>query len=95
MVEVETPIKKITKMAKGAETDGAVEALDNDFLKTRVEDLNFSTRVAKALAGASIRTAGGLSRKHGSDLLTIDGLGEKGIKEIKDVLSRKGIALKD
>ena len=68
---------------------------DNDFLKTRVEDLNFSSRVAKALAGASIRTVGGLSRKREADLATISGLGEKGIEEIKEVLRRHQIALKD
>ena len=93
--EVEIPTKKIDKIAKSAETDGVVEALDNDFLKTRIEDLDFSSRVAKALAGASIRTAGGLSRKREADLSEIDGLGEKGIKEIKEVLGRNGVTLKD
>ena len=93
--EVEIPTKKIDKIAKSAETDGVVEALDNDFLKTRIEDLDFSSRVAKALAGASIRTAGGLSRKREADLSEIDGLGEKGIKEIKEVLGRNSVTLKD
>lgn len=72
---------------------GSVE--DNEFLKTRVEDLDFSSRVGKALALASIRTVGGLSRKHESDLSSIDGLGEKGIAEIKEVLGRHGVTLKE
>ena len=71
------------------------EPPDNDFLKTRIEDLDFSLRVAKALAGASIRTVGGLSRKRESDLGLISGLGEKGIEEIKAVLGRNKVALKD
>ncbi|HEY4476458.1 MAG TPA: DNA-directed RNA polymerase subunit alpha [Candidatus Paceibacterota bacterium] len=71
------------------------ESVDNDFLKTRIEDLDFSPRVAKALAGASIRTVGGLSRKRESDLSSIDGLGNKGMEEIKEVLGRHKITLKE
>ncbi len=77
------------------EVETIAEATDNDFLKTRVEDIDFSSRVAKALAGASIRTMGGLSRKKESDLESIDGLGQKGIEEIKEILGRHGIVLKD
>ena len=68
---------------------------DSEFLKTRVEDLDFSSRVGKALAGASIRTVGGLSRKREADLSLISGLGEKGIAEIKEVLERHGVTLKE
>lgn len=68
---------------------------NNEFLKTRVEDLDFSPRVGKALTGASIRTVGGLSRKREPDLLLISGLGEKGMAEIKEVLGRHGVSLKE
>ncbi|MEK7621753.1 MAG: DNA-directed RNA polymerase subunit alpha [Patescibacteria group bacterium] len=68
---------------------------DSEFLKTRVEDLDFSSRVSKALAGASIRTVGGLSRKREPDLSLISGLGEKGIAEIKEVLARHGVSLRE
>lgn len=67
---------------------------DADVLKTRVEDLNLSVRTMKALATASIRTVGGLTRKRESDLLEISGLGEKGVQEIKRALSNYGIVLK-
>jgi len=76
-------------------TEMIVEPPDNDFLKTRIEDLDFSLRVAKALAGAGIRTVGGLSRKREPDFESISGLGKKGIEEIKEVLARHNISLKD
>ena len=65
-----------------------------DVLKTRVEDLNFSMRTMKALSQAGIRTIGGLARKSEIDLLDISGLGEKGLQEIKRILSNFGITLK-
>lgn len=69
-------------------------AIDADVLKTRIETLDLSARTANALAGANVRTIGGLARKKEEDLLEIDGLGTKGIQEIKKILSGMGITLK-
>jgi DNA-directed RNA polymerase subunit alpha len=66
-----------------------------DFLKTRVEDLELSARTINALSNANIRTVGGLARKKSSDILEIEGLGNKGLEEIKDLLTQFGIELKD
>ncbi len=68
--------------------------LDAEFLKTRIETLNLSPRTLNALASANIRTVGGLVRKKEEDILDIDGLGNKGVQEIKKALSNFGIALK-
>lgn len=65
-----------------------------DATKVKVEDLGLSTRTENALIAASIRTAGGLSRKSEEDLLSTDGLGEKGIQEIKKALQDIGLTLK-
>jgi len=70
------------------------DAADNDFLKTRVENLDLSTRTNNALSNANIRTIGGLARKTEEDLLEIDGLGDKGIQEIKRALAVHSITLK-
>jgi DNA-directed RNA polymerase subunit alpha len=71
------------------------EDLDvTDSSKVKVEDLGLSTRTENALIAASVRTAGGLARKSESDLLSVDGLGEKGITEIKKALSDLGLELK-
>jgi len=69
------------------------EALD-DTLKTRLESLDLSQRTANALVNANIRTVGGLIRKKEKDILEIDGLGSKGLEEIKGVLEGLGLSLK-
>lgn len=73
---------------------GAEEELDSEFLKTRIESLNLSSRTMNALSGANIRTVGGLARKKEKDILEVEGLGAKGVAEIKRVLSEHGITLK-
>jgi DNA-directed RNA polymerase subunit alpha len=67
----------------------------SDALKTRIDTLDLSTRTMNALQAANIRTVGGVARKKVEDLLEIDGIGDKGIEEIKDVLKNFGISLKD
>ncbi len=79
---------------KPKEDRKARELTDTEAMKTRIDTLNFSTRTLNALANANIRTIGGLARKKKEDLLGVDGLGEKGIQEIKRVLSNYGITLK-
>jgi len=66
----------------------------SEVLKTRIDTLDFSTRTLNALTDAGIRTLGGLARKKKEDLLEIEGMGEKGIQEIKRILSNQGITLK-
>jgi DNA-directed RNA polymerase subunit alpha len=68
--------------------------IDTEALKTRVESLNLSQRTMNALTNANIRTVGGLSRKREQDILEIEGLGAKGLQEIKKALSNFGIVLK-
>jgi len=73
----------------------SLDSLDlTDASKVKIEDLSLSTRTENALVAASIRTAGGLARKSEEDLLSTDGLGEKGITEIKKALSDLGLMLK-
>lgn len=70
------------------------EDLDDDSLKTRIETLNLSARTLNALSNANIRTVGGLARKKEKDILEIEGLGAKGLTEIREVLETFGITLK-
>lgn len=82
----------------GEETEEGREAgegsVDQDFLKTRVEKLDLSARTLHALDAANIRTVGGLVRKKEEDLKDIEGLGPKGIEEIKEMLAERGITLR-
>jgi len=67
----------------------------SDVLKTRTDSLDLSTRTLNALTSANIRTLGGLARKKREDLLEVEGIGEKGISEIKKVLNKFGLNLKE
>src|SRR3989344_228656 len=65
-----------------------------EVLKTRIDNLELSTRTLNALNAANIRTIGGIAKKKKEDLLKIEGIGEKGINKIKRILSNFGITLK-
>lgn len=87
-IEIETPeVEEATKVEP--EKNNEVE----DFLKTRVEDLDLSPRTINALENANIRTVGGLARKKEEGILDIEGLGNKGLQEIKKLLGERGITL--
>lgn len=81
-------------VAKSPEAGASRSEVDPEVLKTRVESLDLSARTHNALAGANIRTVGGLARKKEKDLLEIEGLGAKGIQEIRKALGEFGITLK-
>ncbi len=74
----------------------APAALENssEVMKTRIEDLELSSRTISALEKANIRTVGGLARKKEEDMLQIEGLGPKSIQEVKRALANFGIILK-
>jgi DNA-directed RNA polymerase subunit alpha len=90
--------EQVIDMPKDMPAPAVVDSNDSlditDASKVKIEDLGLSTRTENALVAASIRTAGGLARKSESDLLSTDGLGEKGITEIKKALSDLGLELK-
>jgi DNA-directed RNA polymerase subunit alpha len=66
----------------------------DDILKTRIESLDISQRTINALMNANIRTLGGLARKKERDILEVEGMGSKGISEIKKVLKEFDLELK-
>jgi DNA-directed RNA polymerase subunit alpha len=69
--------------------------MDAEILKTRITELSLPQRVEMALDNASIRTVGGLVRKREDDLLAIEGLGQKGLQDIKRSLSNMGLTLRN
>lgn len=106
---VETMIHQLRAIV-GFKEDKADESRDNDtpeesdksdhmhadaeILKTRISELQLPPRVEAALDNASIRTVGGLVRKREDDLLGIEGLGQKGMQDIKRALSNLGLTLR-
>ena len=97
--EPEAPPQKLTRASiLDTESSGIEKEKKDDFsdiLKTRTDSLDLSTRTLNALTSANIRTLGGLARKKGEDLLEVEGIGEKGINEIKKVLASFGLNLKE
>lgn len=69
--------------------------IDPDVLKTRIETLNLSSRTLTALEDANIRTIGGLVRKKKDDILSLDGIGPKGVEEIVELLEGRGVSLSE
>lgn len=67
--------------------------VDPDVLKTRIENLDLSARTMSALEAASIRTVGGLVRKGKDDILSLEGIGPKGLDEIVALLKDMGLSL--
>jgi DNA-directed RNA polymerase subunit alpha len=93
--EEEKVEKKVSKSeAKESSEDKNTDDF-TDVLKTRIDSLDLSTRTLNALTAANIRTLGGLARKKREDLLEVEGIGEKGITEIKKVLGKFGLNLKE
>jgi DNA-directed RNA polymerase subunit alpha len=102
--ETEEEVKEPVRNASHSDTSGEKKSEKEDdkktddftdVLKTRTDGLDLSTRTLNALTAANIRTLGGLARKKREDLLEVEGIGEKGISEIKKVLSKFGLNLKE
>jgi DNA-directed RNA polymerase subunit alpha len=88
-----------TESVAEADTTGEIREergtpMDAEILKTRITELSLPQRVEDALDEASIRTVGGLVRKREDDLLAIEGLGQKGLQDIKRALSNLGLTLR-
>jgi DNA-directed RNA polymerase subunit alpha len=77
-----------------SERDDRSSLTDSELLKTRISELSLPQRVEQSLDNASIRTVGGLVRKREDDLLAIEGLGQKGLQDIKRALSNLGLTLR-
>ncbi|MBP6912522.1 MAG: DNA-directed RNA polymerase subunit alpha [Candidatus Pacebacteria bacterium] len=94
-VVMDKPAEEVSIDTESADDENdATDEEISDILKTRIDALELSARTLNALTNANIRTVGGIARKSQADLLEIEGIGEKGINEIKSTLSELGITLK-
>ena len=81
------PIKEISIKKTAEKKEG-------DLIKIGVEDLKLSARTLNALLNNNIKTVGGILRKSEDTLLELEGIGEKGVKELKKALKKLGLELK-
>lgn len=86
--------EQVKKLAGGEKKEKEQEKEKDDVTKISIDDLKLSARVINALKGGGIKTVGGLIKKSESALFDIEGMGEKGLKEIKRALSKIGLGLK-
>lgn len=61
---------------------------------TQIETLSLGTRTENALIASGIGSVGALTALTEEQVLGLDGLGEKGLNEIKSALSERGLSLK-
>lgn len=76
------------------EAEGEAETFEEQVSKRKIEDLELSTRTMNALLNAGLKTVGTLARKTEKKLRAVNGLGDKGIVEIKKALGHLGLTLK-
>lgn len=62
--------------------------------KIKVEDMDISPKIVKILIENNIKTSAGLAKRSEESLLKFEGIGEKGIEEIKKGLKKLGLELK-
>jgi DNA-directed RNA polymerase subunit alpha len=86
-----------TESAEAEEVEVAEESAepDQEVLKTRIETLDLTSRTLQSLEEASIRTVGGLVRKKKDDILSLDGIGPKGLEEISELLQKMNLKLEE
>lgn len=90
-------LKEINRMTIEDDTtkeeEGGAEEGD-DVSKIKLDTLKLSNRTVNVLREAGIKTVGGLARKREETLRELDGMGNKGIQEIKKALGNFGITLR-
>ncbi len=70
------------------------EGTSADAGKMKVDEMEISSRTANILIKNNIKTAAGLARRTKDSLLELEGMGEKGIDEIREGLKKIGLELK-
>lgn len=79
---------------EAGEKNGEEESYEDAAGKKKLDELNLSTRTMNALEESGIKTVGGILRKTEKKLREVEGLGDKGVTEIKKALGNLGLILK-
>ncbi len=86
--------KTLAKKTEKIQVKGKTSKAQEEILKTKIENLKLSSRTKKALMNNKIKTLKSLIRFNEESILSFEGLGEKGLKEIKKVLKKLNLSLK-
>lgn len=92
-IETEEPAEKEKEVVEPVLTEAKEPS--SEITKMKTEDLKLSTRTLNALSAGGIKTVGSLIKKNEELLKEIEGLGDKGIAEVKKSLRKLGLSLKE
>ncbi len=91
--EVVKEVKEDVKVAEVEEVASQEEAIDP--LKIKIEELKpLSTRTLNVLEAGNIKKVKDIVKNSDEDILALEGMGEKGLKEIKKAIGEFGLTLK-
>jgi len=82
------------KSAEDMKNAPGSENTREDIMSTGLESLGFSTRTMNVLEKNNLKTIGELTAMSEEEIMTLEGMGEKGIKEIKKAAGNFGLTLK-
>ncbi len=97
LIGIEVEKEKVQEEVKVAEIEEKVEAKEEavDPLKIKIEDLkSLSTRTLNVLQAGNIKKVKDIVKHDEAGMLAIEGMGEKGLKEIKKAIGEFGLTLK-
>lgn len=83
-----------SESSDSAKTDSDDKSVGKDASKVKVEELELGARVTAALQEAGIKSVAGLVKKTSTQLLELDGVGEKAVVDISEALDKLGLELK-
>ncbi len=90
--------EKVSKEIESQKTKGESTKLSSkdieDKGQDKVEDLKISSRIIGVLVNNNIKTLKDILKKKEDDLLSLEGMGKKGVEEIKKALKKLGLQLK-
>lgn len=92
--EIPLSMREESSSQRETKDDTQTDGEDESLLKTKLDDLKISSRTLNTLREAGIKTVAGIARKRVETIAEIEGMGEKGIQEIKKALGNLGITLK-
>ena len=93
--EEEKEEKKSEKIKEEKIEEKAEKKTEEDFLKKNIDELKLSTRTINVLKENKIKNVGQIVKKNEEKVKNLEGMGDKGVKEIKRALGNLGLTLKE
>lgn len=88
----EHPLAEVAR-TEAPESEKTVASVAVESAAQNIEQLDLKSRIANALTSAGIKTIEDIVLKNEDELLALEGLGEKAVKEIKKAIGKRGLTL--